>query len=291
MPNDTRVPLSWINGQENTCIPVTDRGLQYGDGLFETCLYLNHQLVLEKEHLARLQRDALRLQLNLDRDKLQHELQAFLCTLKDKNFSRGVIKILLTREYTGRGYRPDPQSNVQRILQYFEGVSYAAHNRNGISLALLPYRLAIHPALAGIKHLNRLEQVLAQANFKQPLRGIHYSEGVLLDQGSFVTECMSSNLFWVKDRTVFTPLLDRSGVQGVMRDFILQQVCPLKNITVVEGHFGLDALWQADEVWICNSVYGVWPVAALEVKSYPVGPVTRAIQAAVDELGYGIIHH
>jgi len=238
-----------------------------------------------------LQRDALRLQLNLDRDKLQHELQAFLSTLKDKNFSRGVIKILLTREYSGRGYRPDPHSSVQRILQYFEGVSYPANNRNGISLALLPYRLAIQPALAGMKHLNRLEQVLAQTNFKQPLRGIHYSEGVLLDQGSCVTECVSSNLFWVKDGTVFTPRLDRSGVQGVMRDFILQQVCPLKNITVVEGHFGLDALWQADEVWICNSVYGVWPVTALEIKSYPVGPVTRAIQAAVDELGYGTIHH
>jgi 4-amino-4-deoxychorismate lyase len=154
--------LFWINGREQAHIAANDRGLHYGDGLFETLLYLDGKAVLEKEHLARLQRDVRRLHLNLDRQKLTAELGSFLKTLKTKGFSQGIIKILVTRQFSGRGYAPDEKAGSNRLLQFFSGMTYPKANREGINITLLPDRLSINPELAGIKHLNRLEQVLAQ---------------------------------------------------------------------------------------------------------------------------------
>lgn len=288
--------LFWINGREQQSIAATDRGLHYGDGLFETLLYLKSdlkgKLVLEKEHLARLQRDASRLRLVLDEQKLRIELAAFLKRLNNSNAASGVVKILVTRQFSGRGYGPDNKAGSNRILQFFPGINYPEANRQGIHLTLLPERLSLNPALAGIKHLNRLEQVLAQSHIKKPFtRGIAYQEGVLLDQQQAVTEAVHSNIFIVKEGVVLTPLLDRAGVRGVMRDFILLSVCRRLKIPAREQRISLADLLNADEVFTCNSVYGIWPVSQLDVKSYHRGAVTGSLQNSVDALGYAEIHH
>jgi len=291
MPDLSRVDLSWVNGREQYDIAVTDRGLQYGDGLFETLLLLDKTLVLQKEHLIRLKRDCQRLHLNLDHQKLQFEINDFLKALKAKNFSCGVVKILVTRQFTGRGYGYDTKADSNRFLQFFSGVSYPKAHRKGIAITLLPERLAINPTLAGMKHLNRLEQVLAQSLLHKPLtRGIAYQEGLLLDQQQAIVEGVHSNLFVVKDGVVITPLLDRCGVRGVMRDFVLQSACKALKISVQEKRISLMDLLQADEVFICNSVYGIWPVIQLDVKSYGLGNITQALQTKVDLLGYAEIH-
>jgi len=285
------VDLSWVNGREQYDIAVTDRGLHYGDGLFETLLYLDGKIVLEKEHLARLQRDAVRLQINLDIPRLRYELVDFLNTLKTRHFSNGIVKILVTRQFTRRGYGFDKHADSHRLLQFFSGITYAKANRQGIFATLLPERLAINPALAGIKHLNRLEQVLAQRYLHKPFtRGIAYAEGLFMDDRQFVTEGVYSNIFIVKDSIVITPLLDRCGVRGVMRDYILQSACKTLKITSQERRVSLVDVLQADEVFMCNSVYGIWPVIQLDVKSYGLGSITRALQVKVDSLGYAKIH-
>jgi len=285
------VDLSWINGREQNAIAVTDRGLQYGDGLFETLLYLDNKTVLQKEHLARLQRDAQRLYLHLDFPILQSELNAFLNALKNRGFSRGIIKILVTREFTGRGYGFDPKANSHRLLQFFSGVVYPKAHRKGIAVTLLPERLSLNPALAGIKHLNRIEQVRAQYHVKKPLlRGIAYSEGLLLDSHQAVTEGVYSNVFMVKNWIVTTPLLDRCGVRGVMRDYILQSACKSLKIPAKEARISLADLLQADEIFLCNSVYGIWPLIQLDTQTYPLGSITQTLQEKVDTLGYEKIH-
>lgn len=283
--------LSWVNGREQHHIAVTDRGLQYGDGLFETLLYLDGELVLQKEHLVRLQRDAVRLHLNIDHKKLQFELDGFLKALKTKSVSCGIVKIIVTRQFTRRGYGFDKKSGSNILLQFFSGLIYPKANRKGISITLLPEHLAINHSLVGIKHLNRLEQVLAQRHLHRPFtRGIAYQEGLLLDQQQAVVEGVHSNLFMVKDNVIITPLLDRCGVQGVMRDFILQSACKALKIPTREQRISLAELLQADEVFMCNSVYGIWPVIQWDVKSYGSGNITKTLQTKVDSLGYAKIH-
>lgn len=283
--------LSWVNGRQQDNIPVTDRGLHYGDGLFETLLYLDGKLVLQKEHLRRLMRDCQRLHLTLDHQKLQLELDSFLKSLKAKNFSCGVVKILVTRQFTGRGYGVDTRADSNRFLQFFSGLAYPKAHREGIAITLLPEQLTINPSLAGIKHLNRLEQVLATVHLCKPFtRGIAYQEALLLDQQQAVTEGIHSNLFIVKAGVVSTPLLDRCGVRGVMRDLILQSACKALKIPVQEKRIYLTELLQADEVFLCNSVYGIWPVTQLDVKNYGLGTISKALQNKVDALGYEKIH-
>ena len=283
--------LSWVNGQAGHGLSLLDRGLQYGDGLFETGLFLDGNIILCEQHLARIERDTARLSINLDVRQLKGELQDFTQELARRCWRRGIIKIIITREYVRRGYSIDKSATCQRILHYFDGVHYPAANRSGIRLLLSSQKLAINPALAGIKHLNRLEQVLAATAWSHQQRGLASAEALLLDQSQAVTEALTSNIFLVQQQHLVTPLLDRCGVRGVMRDYLLDKAAPALKIPVVEARITLTDLLQADEVFVCNSVYGIWPVSWLEVVSFSVGPLTSQLQKAIDELGYEKIYH
>ena len=283
--------LSWVNGQAGHSLSLLDRGLHYGDGLFETALFLDGDIILCEQHLARIERDTARLSINLDSQQLKQELQGFTRELGRRCLRQGIIKIIITREFVRRGYSIDKSATCQRILQYFDGVHYPGANRSGIGLLLSSQKLAINPALAGIKHLNRLEQVLASTAWSQQQRGLASAEALLLDQAQAVTEALTSNVFLVKQQQLFTPLLDRCGVRGVMRDYLLENVAPALKIPVAEARITLTDVLQADEVFVCNSIYGIWPVSWMEVVSFSVGPLTRQLQATIDGLGYEKIYH
>jgi 4-amino-4-deoxychorismate lyase len=140
----------------------------------------------------------------------------------------------------------------------------------GIRTRICKLRLGLQPALAGLKHLNRLEQVLARAEWND--KSIH--EGILLDPEDHVISAISSNLFLVSGANLMTPRMDRCGVRGVMRAKILKAFksrCEQRRIT-------LDMLPEADEVFVCNSVRGIFPVTRIDHWEYPIGPVTREIQ-------------
>jgi len=277
--------FSFVNGKLENSLPVTDRGLHYGDGLFETILFLNGKPVLLDLHLDRLTRDCRRLQINLDENKLRQELEILNSAVNTLSNPAGVVKIIITREFTGRGYGYDKYANSNRLLQYFSGLSYPKENQQGVRLSLCDHRLADNPELAGIKHLNRLDQVLAQNSIKKPF----YQEGIVFGAHGEVVECVSSNIFLVKNGSIFTPSLDKAGVQGVMRDTIISTVAPALNVTVHVEKIYLADLMSADEVFICNSVFGVWPVVAIHVKEYAVGKITSAIQQEINKLGYATL--
>jgi 4-amino-4-deoxychorismate lyase len=140
-------------------------------------------------------------------------------------------------------------------------------------------RLAEQPILAGLKHLNRLEQVLARAEWQD----LAFAEGLMRDTSGRVIEGVFSNLFIVDSARLMTPSLERCGVAGVMREEVLERARQVGVSTLV-CDLSLEQLHRADEVFVCNSLYGIWPVRQLDASVWSVGPVTRKLQRLVNDL-------
>ncbi|MBA5979820.1 aminodeoxychorismate lyase [Pseudomonas sp. MD195_PC81_125] len=260
---------SWVDGQPADALSLKDRGLAYGDGLFETIAVRGGQPILLDRHLTRLAEGCSRLAIAADIDRVRTELRAYAAAMGE-----GVLKLILTRGDGLRGYAPDPAAQGRRILQGNPPAAYpAVHGEQGVRLFPCATRLSNQPLLAGLKHLNRLEQVLARAEW----RDSEHAEGLMLDQAGRVIEGVFSNLFLVRDGVLITPDLKRCGVAGVMRAELLFQAESLAISTQITD-VSLEQLQWADEVFICNSVYGVWPVRAYAALSWPVGPLTRKLQ-------------
>lgn len=266
---------SWVDGQPLERLSVRDRGLAYGDGLFETIAVNRGSPTLLARHLARLGEGCARLQIDLDLALVRAELLAFSRELGD-----GVAKLIVTRGDGLRGYAPPQPGLPRRILQGSAKPSYPACNAElGVRLFPCVTRLAEQPLLAGMKHLNRLEQVLARAEWQDA----EHAEGLLLDTSGRVIEGVYSNLFMLKDGVLLTPDLSRCGVAGVMRAELLAQAAD-QGLPCHVCDIGLDTLLGADEVFLCNSLYGVWPVRALQRHEWPVGPLTRKLQIIACDL-------
>jgi 4-amino-4-deoxychorismate lyase len=259
----------WIDGCPAETLSLKDRGLAYGDGLFETIAVRAGQPSLLDRHMQRLQEGCKRLAIAADQDLIRAELLAFAQQLGD-----GVMKLILTRGDSQRGYAPDPQSSPRRILQGGPIPGYpAVHAEQGIRLFPCATRLAEQPLLAGLKHLNRLEQVLARSEWQDTA----FAEGLMRDISGRIIEGVYSNLFLVRDEVLLTANLGRCGVAGVMRGELLEQA-PGLGIRLDVRDLHMADLQHADEVFVCNSVYGIWPVRGFEQLSWPVGPLTRKLQ-------------
>lgn len=259
-----------INGKPSDSIASSDRGLQYGDGLFETIAIKNGECEHWHEHMSRLSNGCQRLNIPIpDAQQLLLEAQQ-LCS--DKVLA--VLKIIITRGSGGRGYRaPDPVETT-RIISIHPWPSYPDENIiQGIRVHLCDTRLSHQPALAGIKHLNRLEQIIARNEWDDP----SISEGLMSDVNGNVVEGTMSNYFAVINKELVTPEIVDCGVAGIMRSHIMAQAI-LHGISVHERKIKLDELYVADELFICNSIIGVWPVKQLADHHYKaIGEVTAQI--------------
>ena len=259
----------WVDGHPAQQLGVKDRGLAYGDGLFETIAVRAGRPTLFDAHLQRLHSGCQRLAIKVAHALLRAEMQAFAAELGD-----GVMKLIVTRGDSQRGYAADPQATARRILQGGPAPAYPpAHAEEGVALFSCVTRLAEQPLLAGLKHLNRLEQVLARAEWQSS----EFAEGLMRDTSGRLVEGVYSNLFLLRDEVLLTPDLSRCGVAGVMRGQLIEQAAHL-GLAVEQRDIAFGELAGADEVFVCNSVYGVWPVIACEQLSWPVGPLTRKLQ-------------
>jgi 4-amino-4-deoxychorismate lyase len=237
--------------------------------VFETLAVRAGQPLLLERHMARLSEGCKRLGIVIDRSLLRSELVDYAARLGE-----GVLKLIVTRGDSQRGYAADPSTPPRRILQGSALPSYPRANaEHGVHLFSCATRLAEQPALAGMKHLNRLEQVLARNEWSDP----RYAEGLMLDVSGRVIEGVYSNLFLVRDGVLLTPDLQRCGVAGVMRAELLAQAAALGIANQVLELWPAD-LAQADEVFMCNSVYGIWPVLACGSLNWSAGPLTRKLQ-------------
>ncbi|MBI3775969.1 MAG: aminodeoxychorismate lyase [Gammaproteobacteria bacterium] len=264
-----------INGTASTQLDARDRGLHYGDGVFTTLRVRDGTAALWEQHAARMQSGCRQLGIALpDTAQLHAEAQQ-VCA----GATRGVLKMLITRGAGGRGYAPPRASTPTRMVALYPWPEFpATHWREGVAVRVNTMRLARNPQLAGIKHLNRLEQVLARAEWDDA----DIAEGLMLDDAHQVIEATAANIFVVRDGALLTPQLHECGVAGVMRAEIMR-LSQLSGQPVQECALSLDDVRGADEMFLTNSVIGVWPVRKLDTLAKPVGPRTQAIAAMLEQ--------
>ena len=265
--------ITLVNGQQDDSIAVADRGFQYGDGLFETIAVRNGVPLLWEAHLQRLSSDCRRLQLDMpDSNMLLEELR-HVCA----NAERVVVKIILTHGAAGRGYARTSGSTPTRVVSAHAWPDFPQHYAStGVTVRWCQATLGRNPRLAGIKHLNRLEHIVARAEW-----GTDYTEGLICDQAGYVIEGTMSNVFALFGDTLITPDLSQSGVAGVMRAHVLRSARNLK-FACKEDWITPAQLETADELFLTNSIIGVWPIRTLAARSYTIGKTTHTIQTAIE---------
>lgn len=259
-----------VNGLLTESLSVFDRGLHYGDGIFETIVFSANNFQLWSWHIERLTIGCQRLSIpcpNLDVLKQASYRIA-------QGLSQGILKIVITRGVGGRGYQPAKIVEPTQILFFYPKPAFPAENTSrGVRLMYCQTRLAANPYLSGIKHLNCLPQVLASQECELP----QYDEGLMLDYDGCIIEGTRSNLFVVQKQQLLTPSLTYCGVAGVMRRAILEGAKALGIKTKICKLTAMD-LENADEIFICNSIIQVWPVKFLAGKDYSRGTVTQQLQ-------------
>ncbi len=273
------LPFISVNGVPDALVSPLDRGFSYGDGFFETCRCIKGRIPLWPYHRERMLGSAERLNIPVDEQVLQRYLDQALS--KCDSVPDSVVKIQVTRGVGERGYRL-PENTVPT---YFVGVFAGGQLesvafRDGVAVRICDIRLGKNPALAGIKHLNRLEHILARAEW-----GDEFAEGLLLSTDGKLIEATVSNLFIVKDGELLTPDLSEAGVAGIMRRVIVEVLAPQLNIPVKMTNCHVSDLERADEVFLSNSVYGIWPVNRIEgISARWEGSVTRGLQKKLTAL-------
>jgi len=274
-----------VNGKDTTHINLQDRGLQYGDGLFETIAVSNGRLEFWQRHMQRLQLGCRRLNIPPPDSQLLLDEARQIVGRRHK----AVLKIIITRGEGGRGYRPPAQTSTRpnRIVSLHDWPDYTAANASeGISLRYCSTPLGINPVLAGVKHLNRLEQVMARSEWNDA----EIQEGIMLNSWGDVIEGTMSNLFFIKDGMLHSPDLSNCGVAGIMRGVILE-LARSANIPLKVGCYNRADMDAADELFITNSLIGIWPVQRLEQRSFDIGPLTRQIMSTLDNARCNDISH
>lgn len=245
-----------INGELTESLPANDRAVQFGDGCFTTARVCNGSIRFLEQHLGRLQLACDKLLIPfVDWSLLANEMQQMAAAEQ-----QAVLKVMITRGSGGRGYSIANCVQPTRLLSISAYPAfYSQWREQGITLALSPVRMGINPHLAGIKHLNRLEQVLIRMHLEQTPA----QEALVLDSDGWLTECCAANLFWRKGLQVFTPYIDKSGVNGTMRQHIIACLAD-SSWQVTEVRERLDSLADADEVLICNALMPIIPVNQVE---------------------------
>ncbi|MDZ7853334.1 MAG: aminodeoxychorismate lyase [Halomonas sp.] len=257
--------------------PLDDRGVAYGDGLFETVLLRDGAPRLWEAHLARLARGCEVLGIPMPAER------RLAAPLVDAPSGFSVLKLMLTRGSGGRGYAP-PETALPRLRwQLSPFLPDHARWTVGVGVRHCRMRLGIQPVLAGLKHLNRLENVLARGEWSDA----DTAEGLLCDHEGRLVEATCMNLFWQRGGRLETPRLARCGVAGTLRAELLERL-PIEEVDVVP-----DVLVSAEAVWLGNSVQGLWPVARLDaaggevLQRWSIGADHRRLQAVAHEpLGY-----
>ncbi len=271
----------FLDGQPCSTIPVDDRAVQYGDGLFETVAIRDGEPRLWNYHVERLQTGAARLGLEVPTEPV---LRSGLVSALDQAHTdpaRCLAKIVLTAGQGPRGYRRDGSGQTTLLTCVSDAASPPdACYRDGIDLRLCSTRLAIQPQLAGMKTLNRLEQVLARNEWRDE----SVFEGLTLDtEGRLICGTMS-NVFLITRQGLVTPAITRCGVSGVMRRHILTLLdragieCAVRDVVVEE-------LWSSDGIFISNSQFGVLPARRCGGHTWRPGEKFRQIAAMVTASG------
>jgi 4-amino-4-deoxychorismate lyase len=262
-----------IDGVAGESIPAWDRGLSYGDGLFETLLVRRGCPCQWPRHRARLILGCRRLGITAPAaHALESEVQ-----LLSAGREEAVLKVLVTRGIGGRGYRSLPAAQPRRILHVYPAPEYpSAWREQGVAVRYCQTPASYNPALAGLKHLNRLDSVLARAEWDDP----EIADGLMSGMDGEVVGGTMTNLFLWDGRTLLTPAVDRCGIAGTVRALTLE-LARAREIPCVVADIKLDLLARSKGLFLTNSVVGVWPVRRLGERDLDPGSLPLDLIAAV----------
>ncbi|MEY6431025.1 aminodeoxychorismate lyase [Thioalkalicoccus limnaeus] len=267
---------TWVDGVPDDRVSVFDRGLHYGDGLFETFRVQHGRPCLWRDHRRRLALGAQRLGLpDLDTDRLLAEVRALSA---DRPLA--VVKLLVTRGDGGRGYRPSRDARPRRILSLYPWPDHPpAWSAQGVDVILCQTSVSEQPRLAGIKHLNRLEQVLARDEWDDPA----IAEGLMADADGRLVGGTMSNLFLVLGDRLVTPSLDRAGVAGTVRAAVIREA-PALGYVIVERGVELADLFAADGAFLTNALIGCWSIRRVGGRDLGQAPLLVALASSIRRL-------
>jgi len=261
-------PIVLIDGEEQEKVSVFNRNMQYGDGLFETCITSNNQILFWMYHFSRLTAGCEKLNIKkIDEDVWLRDIKKAFSLSSEKSC---VVKLILSRGNSLRGYGYKDDIEPVRVVIISEMQQSLMNNEFALEYSKSGYHS--NPQLAGIKHCNRLEQVLARSYLSS-------NEAIMLDEKENVISVTQGNIYFIFGNKLLTPKLDRCGVVGSRRSLILELASSLKIDTLV-SNISINQVQQADEVFISNSVIGIQPIQSIE--SYKLGknPLTKKIRKA-----------
>ncbi|MFT6102566.1 MAG: 4-amino-4-deoxychorismate lyase [Granulosicoccus sp.] len=279
-----------VNNLRQDSIPVTDRGLAFGDGVFETMLVSNTDVSLWEYHYQRLLEGLKRLHISIDPPTLYQHISTSLEAIREYRQSdqseqslyqcvnEGVWKLIVTRGQSQRGYMPDNTAQATLITVYTPLTTQVfdvnrCYSQQGVAVHYCRERLAASRTLAGIKSLNQLPYVLAS----RERQALDVQEGLMLSNDGLLIEATARNVFMVKNNELLTPQLHQCGVAGIMRRAVIERARSM-GMSVQEMDVSITVFEQSDEVFLTNSISGIWPVIQCETLRWNVGPVTQTLQ-------------
>lgn len=263
-----------VNGAAGAPLPATDRGLAYGDGVFRTFAIRNGLAQHWPRHYDKLRRDCTALDLVCPESAVfERDIAALSTAVSDC-----AVKVMVTRGSGERGYRVPIDAVPTRIVISSPLPRYPAeYQRDGVRVRRCSLKLSRQPALAGVKHLNRLENVLARSEWNDPA----IAEGLLCDSEGKLIGGTMSNVFIVERGMLVTPDLSGCGIEGVTRDRVIDAAaasgigCRVEPVDWVR-------LRAADEVFLVNSLIGLWRVREIDGEECAAGPVATGLRALLD---------
>jgi len=241
-------------------ITADDRGFNYGDGIFTTMCVMHQQVQLLPYHLSRLMHDAKVLSLQLDEIALTDAITRYVASLPSSP-DKVVVKVHISSGTGGRGYARDVNSpSLVRFTTHDFPIHYEHLKTTGMTVICAATALAIQPLLGGVKHLNRLEQVFV----KREVLAAGVDDGLVCDMQGNIIEASAGNLFFKNSTGWHTPQLHGSGVNGVVRACLLDEMIRA-GINVMEGEYVLNDVKSAQALLITNALMGVMPVSKLQL--------------------------
>ena len=240
-----------------------DRSFNYGDGIFSTMQVKAGHIQLWPLHLARLQYSANRLGFSVI-DWASLEADVLAAITEDSQ----VIKVLISRGEGGRGYSCLDVGVPNIYISRAKLPNYSTWQQQGISLGIADLKLAIQPALAGIKHTSRLEQVL----IKQQLAQSKFDELLVFNQLDYACEVSAANVFFYQQQQWYTPCLNQAGVAGVMRQHLMQQ------LAVKQVNWTVTQLANVESMFICNALMEIVPIQRFLLRTLDMAPVFSLIK-------------
>ena len=267
--------LSLINGKFQDSVSVLDRGLAYGDGFFETMFWTlkDEGGVVERfgvefwnEHLNRIKKGCKLLKIKFPKEKnILHQREKILRKFYSSGVKSGVLKMIITRGVGGRGYKFQEKMDPTIIFLAFPRSKFDEKNyHSGVKARYCRTKLSSNESLVGLKHLNRLDSVLARSEWKED-----FFEGILEDKKNNIVEGTMSNIFFIKKTKLFTPLINESGLNGVMRQVVMKKSHFFFDKLIVKN-ISRQMVDDFDQMFLTNSLIRILPVRSLSKKKFVI---------------------